>query len=316
MGYLSYLPKFTYTLAKLSGTVSDIFRRVAFTQKSRNDPKNYSEYLSEGILTPDRLSNLKLNNPNYYWQILMINNIVNEKEFADSYRDYTTTIDSLINGQGLFFDKFFGSSIRSGDVAYLCLEGNTADFTQGGVISEYDLSLRKISMKHMVGGGFPVPADGVTAAIYGYDDGGSFILKGNQTIIKSSELSNCPVYFYDGNDRETSPYLAPSGMAGGTFTDPLSITVGNDTLLKNYMDGTSLPAGFFFRSEIQDYRNDQLELRNLKIPPIALADQIDQEAQRLITQGIQKEIGTVSSTLTRLGSSTTTTIDSSSGSNY
>jgi hypothetical protein len=315
MGYLSYLPKFTYTLAKLSGTVSDIFRRVAFTQKSRNDPKNYSEYLSEGILTPDRLSNLKLNNPDYYWQILMMNNIVNENEFADSYRDYTTTVNSLINGQGLFFDEFFGSNIRPGDIAYVCLEGNTVDFTQGGVISKYDLSLRKISMKHMVGGGFPVPVGGATAAIYGYDDGGSFILKGNQTIIRSSELSNCPVYFYDANDRETSPYLFPSGMAGGTFADPLGITVGNNTLLKNYMDGTSLPTGFFFRSEIQDYRNDQLKLRNLKIPPIALADQIDQEAHRLITKGIQKEIGTVSSTLTRLGSSTTTTIDSSSGSN-
>ena len=81
MGYLNYLPKFKYTLAKITTNVSDVFRRVAFTQKSRKNPQNYSEYTSQGIETPNNLAGSKLNNQNYYWQILMMNNIVSEEEY-------------------------------------------------------------------------------------------------------------------------------------------------------------------------------------------------------------------------------------------
>ena len=312
MGYLNYLPKFKYTLAKLTGNVSDIFRRVAFTQKSRSNPQNYSEFVSEGVKTPDQLSSEKLNNPNYYWQILMMNNIISENDFPVNYDEYSRKVNSLKDGTSLLFYEFFGSTPKAGDLVFAASTGgNTIDFASGGIISKYDSVLRKINMEYVFGDGFGEA--GTTAAVFGVNENNELSQRGIKKIQLKTTIDNSVSYFFDDNDRETSPYFIPTGFTGGSFSNPLAVTPGEGSLLQTYMNGSPLPTGYFYRSELQDYNSEQLEKRNINIPSIQLGDQIEQEAERLLREGVQEEVSTVrSSGITRVGASSTGTVGGSS----
>lgn len=310
MGYLNYLPKFEYTLASLKGTVTDIFRRIAFTQKSRSNPQNYNEKVIESIYSPDRIAADELLNAEYYWQVLMINNIVSEEEFPESYREYTNTVNDMSNGTALSFQNFFGSDPKIGDVMYSITAGNTIDFDSGGVVSEYDEILRKISMNYVFGDGFS--GDGASAALYGYSDQGNFEEKGKLQFQRKTSIGNSVAYFYDSNNRETSPYLEPEGLSGGTFTDPLSATPESGTLLATYLAGSSLPTGFFLRTELQNFTEENMERRNLKIPPREIADKVALDAERLLRDGNRAETRTSSGAVQRVGATTTSTVSSTS----
>ena len=318
MGYLSYLPKIEYTLGKLTGTVSDLFRRVAFTQESRNDPANYNEKTIESIYSPDRLASDELVNSEYYWQILMINNIVSEDEYPESYKKYSDDIHNLKNGTSLLFQNFFGSDPKIGDVLYSITAGNTVDFNSGGVVSDYNSLLRKISMNYVFGDGFS--GAGVSAALYGNNDSGDFSEKGKLKFDIKSPIADSPSYFFDANGVEVSPYLEPEGLEGGTFTDPLAVTPENGSLLSTFLAGSNLPTGFFYRSELQDFSDENLEKRNIKIPPRDIADRIANETERLMRDGIRSEVGIVTGIVQRVGSTTSTTSTTSSsgggGSSY
>lgn len=312
MGYLNYLPKFEYTIGKLKGTVTDIFRRVAFTQDTRSNPENYNEKVVQDIFEPDNLSLRELNNSEYYWQILMINNIVSEDEFPELYQEYSRTVNGKKNGESLSFERFFGSEPKIGDVMYSITAGNTVGFESGGVVSKYDSELRKIEMNYIFGNGFGEA--GASAALYGENDAGTFIQKDKVQFQQKTTIADSVSYFFDSNGREVNPYLYPSGLEGGTFTDPLAVTPENGSLLSTYLSGTNLPSGYFFRTELQDFSDKNLEKRNLKIPPRDVADRIAAEAERLLREGVRSETGTISGLVQRVGSTTTSTTSSTSSS--
>lgn len=312
MGYLNYLPKFEYTLGKFRGVVSDIFRRVAFTQKSRQNPQNYNEKIIESVYSPDRLASDELLNSEYYWQILMMNNIISENEFPESYEEYTQEVNDLKNGTSLSFERFFGSDPKIGDVMYSITAGNTVDFNSGGVVSKYDSILRKVDMKYVFGDGFS--GAGASAALYGNDDSGNFTEKGKLEFQRKTTTADSVSYFFDSNNRETSPYLYPSGLEGGTFTDPLAITPENGSLLSTYLSGSNLPTGFFFRTELQDFSDENMQKRNIKIPSREIADKIATEAERLLREGIRSETNTITGLVQRVGATTSSTSSSVSSS--
>jgi hypothetical protein len=121
-------------------------------------------------------------------------------------------------------------------------------------------------------------------------------------------------YFFDSNNRETSPYLYPSGLEGGTFTDPLAITPENGSLLSTYLSGSNLPTGFFFRTELQDFSDENMQKRNIKIPSREIADKIATEAERLLREGIRSETNTITGLVQRVGATTSSTSSSVSSS--
>ena len=87
-----------------------------------------------------------------------------------------------------------------------------------------------------------------------------------------------------------------------------------DICLDLFLNDTALPTGYFIRTEIQNYREDDLRKRNLKIPPQITTDLVDRETRRLLKEGQTEEISTVSSFEIRsVGSSSTTTVDQLSG---
>lgn len=312
MGYLNYLPKFRYTLAKITTNVSDLFRRVAFTQKSRKNPQNYYQYTSEGIESPNNLAGSKLNNQNYYWQILMMNNMVSEEEYPQDYNVYSKTVNTMKNGTSLSFYDFFGTTPKVGDLVFpASTGGNTLDFASGGVISNYDPILRKIDMDYVFGEGFG--GAGKTAAVYGFNDNKKLIKKDIKQITLQSTVDNSVSYFYDTNDRETSPYFTPTGFTGGSFSNPLAVTPGEGTLLQVYMSGGVLPNGYFYRSELQDYTDEQMAKRKIKIPPEQIADQLDTNAEILLREGLRGDeyVGGSDTIIVKVGS--TTTSQTSSG---
>ena len=241
-----------------------------------------------------------------------MNNIISEDEFPEIYDEYSRKINDSKNGKALSFERFFGSNPKIGDIMYSITAGNTVGFEDGGVVSKYDPELRKIEMKFIFGDGFS--GAGASAALYGENDAGTFIQKGKLQFQQKSTISDSVSYFFDSNGREVNPYLYPSGLEGGTFTDPLAVTPENGSLLSTYLTGTNLPSGFFIKTELQDYSDENLEKRILKIPPREVADRIAAEAERLLREGVRSETGTVSGFVQRVGSTTTSTTSSTSSS--
>ena len=310
MGYLDFLPRFKYTFGTRSIEMSDIFRRIAYSQDTRSNPSNYAEFTMENIDTPDRLASDILNSSNYYWQVLMMNNIISPSELPDDYKVYSTTVNDLENGKSFMFEEFFSFTPSSGDVVFYITEGDTSDTAEGGIIYKYDSNLRKIELKYTF---LTAEVAGATVAIYGFNDTEEFVEKGRQKIKKESSLSSSVSYFTDGN-RVSSPYFKPSGTTGGTMGNPEGITPGSETLLANYLDGTSLSLGYYVRTILQDYHDKDIEKRNIKTPPLDMAFVTNKNAELLLRNGHQGEEVTETGIVV-LGASTTSTTISGSENN-
>jgi len=307
MGYLNYLPKFNYTLGGVVARVSDLFRRVSFTQKTLNESKNWKEYFSNQYGKPDQIAESQLGEFNYYWQILMANNITDESGFPDNLIQYKNHIQYLENGKSLFFESFFGTEPRVGDVVYLVdAGGSEPDTDSGGIVYDYDKLLRKIDVSDTFGTAF---SQGVTAALYGNNDAGEFVEKGRLLIKKFVSIAGSVDYFVDNNGRIASPYLIPdvSGV-GGTYTDPVGITLQDGSLLHEYVIDGTLPANFGFVTELQSYEKEQNKKKQLKLPNIGLTDKISAETKSLLSDGIQGQRVSISGIFS-VGSTNTDTIN-------
>ena len=90
---------------------------------------------------------------------------------------------------------------------------------------------------------------------------------------------------------------------------PDGVTPGSETLLANYINGSSLPAGYNIRTVLQEYHDNDIEKRNIKLPPADMAFITNKNAEFLLRNGYQgQEIS--ESGLESLGASTISTINS------
>lgn len=283
MSYLEYLPQFNYRFGTKDVQMSDIFRRVAFTQKTRESPENWKSYVMNGTETFDALANKEYNDPTQYWQIMMMNNIVTRSDGPINYI-------SVEKAQQKFDLELSITSLRYLDIQpdpgdFVIYINPNASLTDWALVESYDPVNRTIfSRAH--NGFFSTSNPG---SLYHFrKNQGTQSFEFVQPIIPSliKKYGNGPSYFYT-NEGKISPYYVPST---NTFIDPDTANINStNCLLELYIDG-SLPTGYFMRSVSQEYMDGVIEKRNVKIPPKSTVLDVQRGVEELLLNGNMEDV--------------------------
>ena len=160
--YFNKFPKIDYDF--ITGTTGanfaniemlNIFRRVKFTEKTLKDNKNFEEYTVVQGESPDDVANKFYEDPNYWWVVLLCNEIVDvENEWPKSISELDKLFSTSLVGNSYYV--FENVDARKGDVL---VKRDTVSVTDGGggtggididnygIIDSYDPILRKIDVK-------------------------------------------------------------------------------------------------------------------------------------------------------------------------
>ena len=151
--YFEKLPKLEYSLSTYPTLeLSDIFRRVSFTQSVKNDSGNFETYVVKEGQRPEDVAADFYNDPSWWWLVMMSNNIINvESEWPKSMDQINELFNNFLNGYSYFV--FEDLDILPNDLMVKRDTGSTAGITTGhyGVISSYDRLLHKIDVKQYEG---------------------------------------------------------------------------------------------------------------------------------------------------------------------
>ena len=160
--YFNRFPKINYNFETGNEGVNfsnvemlDIFRRISFTETTLNDVKNFEDYLVTDGEKPDDVANKFYGSPNYWWLVLLCNNIIDiENEWPKSASELDNLFSSFLQGNSYYL--FESLDAKPGDVIVkrdtISVDdggGGVAgiDIDKYGIIESYDPILRKIDVK-------------------------------------------------------------------------------------------------------------------------------------------------------------------------
>ena len=159
--YLKNLPKFDYNFnggddGEVRLRVTDLFRRVAFTEETRKDMRNFIEYIVEDGERPDDVAFKIYGDPKWFWLVLLSNNIVdveNEWPMSQSKVQRRFENDGFFKGYSIFTEEV--RDFRKGDfivkgssctVEEGCPDGVTGVEGNYAMIESFDRELMKINV--------------------------------------------------------------------------------------------------------------------------------------------------------------------------
>jgi hypothetical protein len=132
--------------------MQDMFKRVSFTEKTKNDKGAFVDYrVSEGEKPEDVAFNF-YGDSSLWWVVFLSNNIVDPfGEWPKSYREIVSMFDTFLSGDSYFI--FENLDIRDGDVIIRRDVGSdgSIDGDNFGEIDSYDKLLHKINVKKSKG---------------------------------------------------------------------------------------------------------------------------------------------------------------------
>ena len=147
--YFEKLPKLEYSLSTFPTLeLSDIFRRVSFTQSTKNNSGNFETYLVKEGQRPEDVAHDFYGDSAMWWLVMMCNDILDvESEWPKSMNQINELFNNFLNGFSYFV--FEDLDILPNDLMVKRDTGSTAGITVGhyGVISSYDRLLHKIDVK-------------------------------------------------------------------------------------------------------------------------------------------------------------------------
>mgnify|MGYP003639748109 CR=1 FL=1 len=135
--------------------MQDIFRRITFTDKTRNDPGSFETYFVTEGQRPEEVAGDFYGNPNLWWVVLLCNNIIDPiGEWPTSHGQIVSTFNNYLSGDSYFL--FENPDIRRGDIIIrrdVNLEHDSAsiDIDNFGEIDSYDKLLHRIDVKKSKG---------------------------------------------------------------------------------------------------------------------------------------------------------------------
>lgn len=143
MKYFSILPRITYKFSTGDYNVIDIFTKVALNRNFFDNTNLYYQEQSENILSPERLSFEKYQTFDYYWLLMLANNVydvnrdwpANQEVFGDVLDEYSK------------FSSYFiyeTAEIVKNDILYLSNESY-------GIIDSWNPFYKEITIKENYG---------------------------------------------------------------------------------------------------------------------------------------------------------------------
>lgn len=151
--------EYTFSITTNNGLVktyplklSDIFRRVKFTEKTKNDEDNFDYFIISRDQSPTQISSLAYDDVNLWWIILLFNDIIDPiNEWVLSQSELDNKFNSLYLGDVYFFterlDVVPGDLLVKRDIS----QTPAIDINNYCIIHEYDPMLRKTTTKTIKG---------------------------------------------------------------------------------------------------------------------------------------------------------------------
>lgn len=277
MTYLKYLPKMNYTLGNRNIEVSDIFRRVAFSQETRENPQNWKTINANSTQTVDGVALEQYNDPSAYWQIMMMNNICTRSEAPPSYIEVQKTQEAYDQKMSFYLPNV-NSENRPVTGDYFALFDPSSQIIQYQQVERYDSVNRVVFCTNR--------------NIYNWSSSTS-VLHARKTQNGSAPVRTVNVhkvgsfgnglYGFYTRDGDISPYYVPSS---NTFISPTTEDITNtNCLLDLFIRNESLTEGYFAKTVSQQYNETITEKRNLKVPPVDFVSDITSNTEELLKNG-------------------------------
>ena len=330
--YLKNLPKFDYNFnegddGEVRLQVTDLFRRVAFTEETRKDARNFIEYIVEDGETPDDVAFKIYGDSNWFWVVLLSNNIVDVEEewpMSQSKVQRRFSNDGFFKGFSVFVEEI--RDFRKGDFIVKastcsgddCPDGVTGEVGNYAMIQSFDRELMKINVNRE-GPDFDLQDNDtvfVVRKIQG-QDGFSFPFVQaatgcgeGSTLFTAKKVTSIPTALsqFKYGTMNISPYTTATGggpIPGGpqTATKVPHTTINNNrglcsdvvsdvgidqTMLYKYINDQTLDNGFIAKSVEDELYENQFEKRKIKLVHPRLIGKIYDEFKVLIQSKIAR----------------------------
>lgn len=143
MKYFSILPRITYKFSTGDYDVIDIFTKVALNRNFFDNTNLYYQEQSENILSPERLSFEKYQTFDYYWLLMLANNVYDVNQDWPSNQEVLGNIlDEYSNKKSYFI--YETAEIVKNDILYLNQESY-------GIIESWNPFYKEIVVKENYG---------------------------------------------------------------------------------------------------------------------------------------------------------------------
>ena len=257
--YFENFPKLTYTFSEKIYELSDIFRRVAFSQTSLNNRFIFNDYYMVDGETLESVADKIYGDSTLSWILLLANNITTQFDIPQRSEKLENYLNNKYPGKILYFSQYL-KNIQPGDflaqVNVVSEQITSTSTTNYAVIKDYDPVFRYITVNSIYGS----LSVGTNVGFYrkvgnSYQNitfdvietqNGDIEEKGYASILKISNEKDASVNFISSTGNYLSPYSTSltfnvKSNAIGTYNPSVSSdteTIYNTTLYK-YMNNTS-----------------------------------------------------------------------------
>ena len=257
--YFENFPKLTYTFSEKIYELSDIFRRVAFSQTSLNNRFIFNDYYMVDGETLESVADKIYGDSTLSWILLLANNITTQFDIPQRSEKLENYLNNKYPGKILYFSQYL-KNIQPGDflaqVTVVSEQITSTSTTNYAVIKDYDPVFRYITVNSIYGS----LSVGTNVGFYRkvgnsyqnitFDvietENGDIEEKGYASILKISNEKDASVNFISSTGNYLSPYSTSltfnvKSNAIGTYNPSVSSdteTIYNTTLYK-YMNNTS-----------------------------------------------------------------------------
>ena len=257
--YFENFPKLTYTFSEKIYELSDIFRRVAFSQTSLNNRFIFNDYYMVDGETLESVADKIYGDSTLSWILLLANNITTQFDIPQRSEKLENYLNNKYPGKILYFSQYL-KNIQPGDflaqVTVVSDQITSTSTTNYAVIKDYDPVFRYITVNSIYGS----LSVGTNVGFYrkvgnSYQNitfdvietvNGDIEEKGYASILKISNEKDASVNFISSTGNYLSPYSTSltfnvKSNAIGTYNPSVSSdteTIYNTTLYK-YMNNTS-----------------------------------------------------------------------------
>lgn len=315
--YLTNHPNLKYTLNNKEYELKDIFRRVAFSTNSLNNPKIFSDYYTLDGETFETISNTVYGTPDLFWLLVLANNVISNLELPKTQQGIQNIIDTKYSGVGIYFAEYL-NGLKAGDIMVkVNLTGaigaedsviESVETETYAIVKSYDPFMRCVWVS---GDLSSVPTTSDIVGFYSLDNENNWnsfnfnvILSGStKNIISRSfaipikrvEFKNTVIQFNDKNLNYSSPYYngdieIPSNVIGTyNTTDKEDNKTISGTDIRQYMSNRPLEAESITTLE-RKIIDDNQKFRTVKVLKPAYVQTVNEFIDTLLIDNNTKKI--------------------------
>jgi len=294
--YFKGFDTISYELLSKEYEFINIFKKISFSNETRNNRMVFSDYYVIDGETIENISRTFYGNESLSWLILLANNFTNRNEFPQSLDKIESLALQTYPGNSFYFFEYT-PNIKAGDV-FVKYDPNTNiyDTTKYAVVQEYNSIFRYAIVRNSTGlsqndivGIKRLDGNNVSDVYFDVIENENSEIQNKKylSIRKITKAIDSPTQFLNSNLNYKSPYYVNDSLEIASNTigiySPTSSTDRKtiyNTSLYSYSSGASTP---LMKTIFQDYVDKNNKNRIIKILKKIYVNQVLQALQELLT---------------------------------